>query len=246
MDEKATGGYGFLLRVLLKAALLFALCNLVYAAAAPAAWLGRLSLYNRVWPGRERLPYGEDLDGDCNLTLDNVPAMLASHVVSRPKAADEYRVLLLGDSATWGWLLAPDETAAAALDDLGLTAPDGRRVEVYNLGYPVMSLSKDLLLLDAALATQPDLVLWLVTLESFAPANQLAHPLLQNNPAAMRPADRRLRPGAGSARSALCRSRFLAAHPGRAAPPAGGSAAAAGAGRGLGGHGHRPGPGHCV
>lgn len=186
MDDQPYRGYAFLLRVLLKAALLFALCNLVYAAAAPAAWLGELSLYNRVWPGRERLPYGEDLDGDRNLTLDNVPAMLASHAVSVPKGADEYRVLLLGDSATWGWLLGPEETAAAALGDLGLIAPDGRRVAVYNLGYPVMSLSKDLLLLDAALATEPDLVIWLVTLESFAPANQLAHPLLQNNPVAMR------------------------------------------------------------
>jgi hypothetical protein len=62
-----------------------------------------------------------------------------------------------------------------------LRATDGRRVVVYNLGYPVLALTKDLLLLDTALSYDPDLVLWPVTLHSFARGRQFDHPLLQQN-----------------------------------------------------------------
>lgn len=168
-------------RVLLKALLLFALVNATFAAACPLEALGRLSLYNAVFPGRARLPYGEVPSADYNLTLNNLPAMFAAHALARPKAADEYRVVLIGDSGTWGWFLANADTLAGQLNALDLRADDGRRVVVYNLGYPVMSLTKDLLLLDSALAHDADLVLWPVTLQSFARGRQLDHPLLQQN-----------------------------------------------------------------
>ena len=100
---------------------------------------------------------------------------------SRPKAADESRVLLTGDSGTWGWFLDNRDTLAGQLNALGMRSADGRRVVVYNLGYPVMSLTKDLLLLDLALEQDADLVLWPVTLQSFARGRQLDHPLLQQN-----------------------------------------------------------------
>src|SRR5262245_21133061 len=44
-----------------------------------------------------------------------------------------------------------------------------------------MSLTKYLLLLDAAMDYEPDMVVWLVTLESFPPEKQLVAPLVQNN-----------------------------------------------------------------
>ena len=44
-----------------------------------------------------------------------------------------------------------------------------------------MSLAKDLLLLSYAQSYQPDLIIWLVTLESFPYDKQLYPPLLQNN-----------------------------------------------------------------
>ena len=169
-------------RIALKALLLFALVNAAFALARPLDALGRLSLYNALFPGRARLPYGEAPAEDYNLTLNNLPAMFAAHELARPKAADEFRVLLLGDSGTWGWFLRPEETLAGQLNALGLRAADGRRVVVYNLGYPVMSLTKDLLLLDGALEYDADLVLWPVTLQSFARGRQLDHPLLQENP----------------------------------------------------------------
>ena len=39
------------------------------------------------------------------VTTNNIPAMFASHIISQPKADDEFHVILIGDSATWGWLL---------------------------------------------------------------------------------------------------------------------------------------------
>jgi lysophospholipase L1-like esterase len=169
-------------RVLLKAAILFVLLNLAFAATRPLDALSRLSLYNLVFPGRARLPYGEVPADDLNLTLNNLPAMFAAHELSQAPAADEFRVLLIGDSGTWGWFLRHNETLAGQLNALDLRAADGRRIVVYNLGYPVMSLTKDLLLLDVALErTDPDLILWPVTLQSFARGRQLDHPLLQEN-----------------------------------------------------------------
>src|SRR5262245_12823292 len=107
---------GFALRVLVKALALFVLVNVAFAALDPLPALGRVSVYNVLVPGRERLPYGENSAQSYNLSLDSLDAMFASHEVARPKAADEYRVLVLGDSATWGILLRPEETVAGVLD----------------------------------------------------------------------------------------------------------------------------------
>jgi len=156
----AQSSWGFLFRVMLKAALLFGLCNAVFALLSPLETLGRVSLYNALLPGRLRLPYGENSAQSYNVSLNNIPAMLTSHVVSRPKAADEYRVLL---------------------NAANLVTADGRRLVVYNLGYPILSLTKDLLLLDAAMEHRPDLVVWPVTLESFPRRKQVASPIIQNN-----------------------------------------------------------------
>ncbi|MCZ7670393.1 MAG: hypothetical protein M5U34_26155 [Chloroflexi bacterium] len=173
-------------RILLKTAVLLLLVNLIFAALYPLEALGHVSLYNWLLPGRERLPYGENPAESYNLSTFNIPAMFASHTLQRPKAADEFRVLLIGDSGTWGWFLENEETLAAQLNEMGLMAENGRAVRVYNLGYPVMALSKDLMLLEEALAYNPDLILWPVTLESFPREKQLFPPLVQANPARMR------------------------------------------------------------
>ncbi len=176
----------FFWRVVLKAAVLFILCNLVFAAVQPMETLGSLSLYNHLLPGRERLPYGENSDQSYNLSLNNIPAMLASHVVSRPKAADEFRVFIIGDSGIWGWFLQNQDTLAARINDADYKTADGHRIVAYNLGYPVLALLKDLTLLDAAMPDQPDLIIWPVTLDSFPVAKQVSPALLQNNPARVR------------------------------------------------------------
>lgn len=179
--------WGLIARVVVKAAILFAALNIAFALLTPLPALGRLSAYNVVLPGRERLPYGENPAESYNLSPYNLPAMIASHEWAGADAGD-FNVLLLGDSSVWGILLRPEDTLAGQINRLDLRAADGRPVRAYNLGYPTMSLLKDLALLDAALdaGPPPDLILWLLTLESFAVRDQLDPALLQNNPDAVR------------------------------------------------------------
>ncbi len=182
-----SGPAHFLRQVLLKAGLLFAVLNLLFAALQPIPWLENLSAYNTLFPGRVRLPFGEVPDKAYNLSLYQLEAMFKSHQVAAPKPAGEYRIFLIGDSSIWGFLLPPEETVSSQLDAAGLSVPDGRQVRVYNLGYPTISLTKDLLMLSQAKAYQPDLVIWFVTLEAFPNKKQLESPIVQNNPAAVRP-----------------------------------------------------------
>lgn len=175
--------FRFLRNVLIKGLLLFALFNLLWALV-DTSQLSRLSMYNSLLRGRERFPFGEDPAESYNLTLDDMDAMLASHKLSgTPKAADEFRVVVIGDSSTWGTLLKPQETLAGVLDGANLQTPDGKQVRFYNLGYPTLSLVKDLMILEEALQYAPDLILWPLTLESFPRTSQLESPIVANNPA---------------------------------------------------------------
>lgn len=178
--------WGFIFRVILKACVLFGLINILFIVLQPMDAIGRLSIYNLLVRGRERLPYGANPSEAYTLTMNSLPAMFATHEINRPKAHDEFRVVLVGDSATWGFLLASDETLARQVTDMHYQLPDGRRVVAYNIGHPVLSVTKDLLLLDEAMAYQPDMVVWLVTLQSFAKDRQLGAPIVQNNPSRVR------------------------------------------------------------
>ena len=177
----------FILRVVLKGTFLFILCALIFSFLNPLPALGRVSAYNHIFPGRVRLPYGDNPQRAYNLSLFNVEAMFASHEISSgQKSRGEFRVLLIGDSATWGFFLQPDETSSAFINAAGTRLLDGRQLRTYNLGYPVMSLAKDLLIFSYAMRYQPDLIVWLITLESFPYDKQLYPPLVQNNPEEMR------------------------------------------------------------
>lgn len=180
--ELTTTTWGFLLRVMFKAVLLFGLCNLIFALTYPLPLdiLGRISAYNVVSIGRDRLPHAPNPQTWYSVTMNNVTAMMASHGVSNRKAEDEFRVFLLGDSATWGWLLENDETLAAALNALALQ-PDDQRIVFYNLAYPEPSVTKDVLLLDSALHHQPDAIIWLLSPTSLLPSAQTGTPLLDSN-----------------------------------------------------------------
>ena len=143
------------------------------------AALGRISLYNRLVPGRVRLPYGEHPQSDYNLSLFNLDAMFSSHEICRAaRSAGEFRVVLIGDSSTWGFLLQPNQTMAAVIN-----RQEAGSLHVYNLGYPTMSVTKDLLMMDYARRYHPDLIVWLVTLELLPQAKQLDSPILQHNAA---------------------------------------------------------------
>ncbi len=166
--------------VLLKAALVFVLFNFVFIFIKDTP-LGTLSLYNSVFPGRARFPFGETRES-YNLSLFDLDAMFASHeLAGAEKARDEYRVLLIGDSSVWGTLLTPEQTLAGQLNT-GQLNVCGKTVRAYNLGYPTISLTKDLMILDQAKTYQPDLIVWLTTLEAFPKDRQLLSPIVANNP----------------------------------------------------------------
>ena len=76
----------------------------------------KVSLYNNLFPGRERFPFGETRKS-YNISLYNIDAMFASHVINGTKKdEDEYRVILIGDSSVWGTLLTPEQTLAGQLN----------------------------------------------------------------------------------------------------------------------------------
>jgi hypothetical protein len=162
-----------LIAILVKALVLFVIAILVFGLVQPLPLLEKATLYNWLIPGRPRLPFGENPDKAYNFTLNSLDAMFASHEVNRPKAKAEFRVLVVGDSSVWGTLLRPEETLTGALNRQALTAPDGRSMRFYNLGYPTISLTKDLLLLNRLERYQPDAILWLTTLEAFPTNRQL-------------------------------------------------------------------------
>jgi hypothetical protein len=169
-----------LLGVVLKATVLFLFFNFAFIFIQDLP-LGEVSLYNSLVPGRERFPFGEAPQA-YNRSMFDLDAMFASHVIHGiEKVPDEYRVLLIGDSSVWGTLLTPEQTLAGQLNDMNLTAC-GRKVRAYNLGYPFISLAQELLILDQALQYQPDMVVWLTTLESLPEGKQLGSPLVANNP----------------------------------------------------------------
>ncbi len=160
------------LRVAVKAIALFALANLVFAWSNPA--FGRWSVYNVLFPGRQRFPF-EPRSGFSNLshsvTVEDLDAMFSAHLLSgQAKSSDEFRVLLLGDSGTWGFNLNWNRTLSADLNSLGLETCAGKPVHVYNLAFPGSYLLKDIFILDRAMQYQPDLILWSLTLWSFLPS----------------------------------------------------------------------------
>ena len=166
-------------RALVKGILLFAALNMLLAVIGP--FEAPFGVYNRLVAGRARFPYGENSAAAYNLSLYDLGAMFAAHELDGAGAADgEFRVLVLGDSSVWGTLLRPEETLSGQLNALGLRC-GGKPARFYNLGYPTLSLAKDLMILREGMGYQPDLILWPLTLESFPRGRQLESPLAANN-----------------------------------------------------------------
>jgi hypothetical protein len=157
------------LRVLLKALLLYVIANLAFAYFQPP--VGKLSIYNWLVSGRERMPYEREIEyypvSHTMPVYEDMDAMFSSHIVSRPKQADEYRVMLVGDSSTWAFGLTPEENLTAQLNLLDLKTCDGKRVVFYNIAFPLPYVAKDVLIMEKAREYQPDMFLWLVTLDAF-------------------------------------------------------------------------------
>ena len=77
-------------------------------------------------------------------------------------------------------MLRPADTLAGKINTLGLTCA-GKPVRAYNLGYPTISVTKDLMVFQQAMGYHPDQVIWMTTLEGMLRAEQLRSPILANN-----------------------------------------------------------------
>jgi hypothetical protein len=175
-------------RVVIKAAILFVAFNVVFAALIPLPALSRLSIHNTLLPGRLRMPFagGNDI-GYGNASM-NIDLMLSVHeITGTPKADNEYRVLLIGDSAAWGFLHDQHQTLSESINDLQLIAQDGRQVRMFNLAYPGINVMSDLLVMARVNQFRPDLVVWMVTLETFRTIAQNESLLVCTNLAELRP-----------------------------------------------------------
>lgn len=169
-------------RLILKIIVFLILLNIVCVAVTFIP-IGKLTLYNLLFPGRPRFPFGENPSQSFNLTINNLDAMVASHKISGiSNDPDAYRVILIGDSSIWGYLQEPEDTLAGILTNEYKIRCENRPVEVYSFGYPSLSILKDLFFVDKAISFNPDLVLWFVTLESLNQVDQLSTPLVANNP----------------------------------------------------------------
>ena len=170
-----------ILSILLRTLVILAVLTGLWQWMQPLKLLNRVSLYNHVFPGRERLPFGESPRTAYNFSIGSLDAAFASHRIHGAGAKDPQtlRVVTIGDSSSWGTLLRPEETLCGQLD--GRTLSDGRTVVCYNLAYPTLSLAKDFLLLNRAMNYEPDLILWPMTLESFPKDKQTDNALLQAN-----------------------------------------------------------------
>ena len=147
-------------RVVVKALVLFAMANLAFAYFNPA--IGRLSIFNHLVNGRLRFP----------VSTQNMDALFASHVISAgPKPANEYRVILLGDSSVWGFTLLAPDILSEQINRMDLVTCAGKTVKAYDLAYPLPSFMRDLLILDKARQYHPDLIVWSTTMEMFLPDN---------------------------------------------------------------------------
>jgi hypothetical protein len=162
--------------VLFKALTLFVLLNVLYGVVQPR--VADVSVYNRLIPGLERMPFGVSSD-PYTLTVDNADAMFAAHAISAAKPADEFRVAVVGDSSVWGEGLSVNETLTGQWNRLGLVC-GGRSMRFYNLGYPHPSILKDLIFMQETQTRQPDAVVWLITLNTLMNQSRL-HPFIREN-----------------------------------------------------------------
>jgi len=171
-------------RILLETCLLLIIINFIYPSFGFIPF-AKFSLYNHIFPGRQRLPFGENPQLSYNLTLNDIDAMLASHIAADSNAEKEYSIYLVGDSSVWGTLLKNDATLSSYLQNLlNQTYPKNgiNSIKVYNFGYPTSSVLKDLVLLDESLKYKPDMIIWFVTLNSLIEGSYKEAPLLLANP----------------------------------------------------------------
>jgi hypothetical protein len=146
-------------RVLIKALVMLIVFDAAQMIFDLAGTLDRALLYRSFTPTTERLGQANQIGDPIWWTLD---PLLDAHQIAQSKAPDEFRVIFLGDSATFCLYCRSNEAIPSLFTQLNATI-DGKRVVGYNLAYPGSDWLKDILILKHALKYQPDAIVWLVT-----------------------------------------------------------------------------------
>jgi hypothetical protein len=146
-------------RVLIKALALLVIFDALLIAFDIPTLIDQWSLYQSFTPPTVRLGLADQIGDPAWWTLD---PLLDAHEIAQPKAPDEFRVIFLGDSATFCLYCRSNEAIPQVFTDLGMTV-DGKHVRGYNLAYPGSDWLKDILILKHALKYQPDAIVWPVT-----------------------------------------------------------------------------------
>jgi hypothetical protein len=152
-------------RVILKALILFIVFYVLLTSFPDITY----PLFRRFMPKLDKFPFYvvyPKASAQHEFTLQNVfniNNLLYSHVISwEGKPANQYRIIFIGDSTVYFSKIYPMITGIEC---------DGKILRAYNLGYPGVSATKDLMILQEAMKYSPDLIVWSVTF-SYADNNE--------------------------------------------------------------------------
>jgi hypothetical protein len=170
------------LRIIAKALALFLVFDLLQAATHLDRRIADLPLLQHLVPPMARLDVMRDYPTPVMWPLS---PLLTAHRIGRPKAPDEYRVAVLGDSGTFGMSMSAADAIPGKMTRAGERI-GGRRVVAYNLSYQTPNTLKDLVILRHVLPLRPDAVVWFVSLYDLAsdtppPYREQVHIILRVN-----------------------------------------------------------------
>jgi hypothetical protein len=152
-------------RVFAKAILLVIILNVICLLTGfnPIDAITQFNLWSLTGHGRERLVYMSDFDNG----LLPLNSLLATHTIAyTPKAPDEFRVVVLGNSGPFGAGLDDTETLTGQLNNLNLQVNE-KKLAAYNLAFPSATVVTNALIADESARYQPDWVICFVTADMF-------------------------------------------------------------------------------
>ncbi len=159
-------------------AFVFLLCLVAFEIILRLNHYGNLEIYE----ADPQLYWKLKPNQDCFTKVNRLPVHVNSHGTRGPefameKPADTLRILSLGDSRTFGWGLADDETYSRRLEQLLRTNfNSGKKIEVINAGVNAWSFPQMLVYLrEFGVKYQPDFVV-------LAEANQWTQFSEKNSP----------------------------------------------------------------
>jgi len=183
MTVKPQDRRAVLIRIIVKTIIVLSIINFGWIVLEDISF-GKVSIYNSIVVGRKRFPFGENPERSYNLSLFDIDAMFSSHEISNRNTKNEdFHVVLIGDSSIWGYLQDSEDTLSGILNNF--SSEYDENIVFHNLGYPSISLLKDLMVIERAMVFEPDLILWFTTLEAFPIQKQFEIPIVKNNPKAI-------------------------------------------------------------